>query len=134
MPRLSVVAIRLALVHLVLGFALGAVLMVNKALPEPLVVVPGDMLSHIACVMYGWSLQLAIGVSFWILPRFLEGPPRGDERPAWAALVLLNLGVLASFAGGGTALHALEAAAAVAYARHLWPRIRPYLVKGSAAD
>lgn len=127
MPFLSVVAIRLALIQLVLGFALGALLLVGKAIPDPGLVVPGGMLPHIACVMYGWALQLAVGVSFWILPRFLEGPPRGDERLAWAALILLNLGVLASFTGQAGALHALEAAGALAYARHLWPRIRPYL-------
>lgn len=131
MPFLSIVAIRLSLIHLVVGFTLGTLLLVNKALPDPLFEVPGGMLAHLACVMFGWSLQLAVGVSFWILPRFLEGPPRGDERPAWASVVLLNLGVLAAFAQQGTALHALEAAGAVAYAVHLWPRIRPYLMTGT---
>lgn len=128
MPLLSVVAVRLALVNLVLGFGLGALLMAGKGLPGPLMGVPGGIQGHIACVMYGWALQLAIGVSFWILPRFLEGPPRGDERPAWVAIGLLNLGIVFALLGHTTALHALEGAAALAYARHIVPRIRPYLL------
>ncbi len=128
MPLLCVVAVRLSLIHLVVGFTLGAMLMINHVVPEPLFPVPGGMLAHLACAVFGWSLQLAVGVSFWILPRFPEGPPRGDERPAWAAIALLNLGVLLSFAGFNTAMHVIEAAGALAYARHLWPRIRPYLM------
>jgi hypothetical protein len=72
-----------------------------------------------------------LGVAFWIFPRFWRS--RGDERAAWLAFALLNLGVW--LAGGGIFLGApgwvtllgrlAEAGAAVAFAWHIWPRIKP---------
>lgn len=41
----------------------------------------------------GWMIQLAMGVAFWILPRFRRGAPRGEERWSWLALVLVNAGI-----------------------------------------
>jgi hypothetical protein len=74
-----------------------------------------------------------MGVAFWILPRSLHGPERGNEVLAWLAFALINAGVL--MAGLGSMLGApplipflgrlAEAAAAVAFARHTWPRIKP---------
>ena len=39
--------------------------------------------SHIEFLLIGWTVQLALGVAFWILPRWQT--QRGDVRPAWAA-------------------------------------------------
>lgn len=79
----------------------------------------------------GWTVQLALGVAFWVLPRFHSA--RGDVRPAWAAWLLLNIGVwlvgvgpLIGFAGASTLLGRLaEVGAAVAFAVHAWPRVKP---------
>jgi hypothetical protein len=45
-----------------------------------------------------------MGVAFWILPRFRTWAERGDERPAFLASLLLNLGVIvAAVWGAGSA-------------------------------
>jgi hypothetical protein len=41
-----------------------------------------------------------MGVAFWILPRFRTWAERGDERPAFLASLLLNLGVIVAAVGG----------------------------------
>jgi hypothetical protein len=129
-PRLSCWFIRAALIYLALGFTLGSLLLFHKGVPlHPLVwrLLP----AHIEFLLLGWTAQLALGVAFWILPRF--GGSRGDERPAWAAFVLLNAGVWLAGAGASLAApgvipflgRAAEVGAAVAFAVHAWPRIRP---------
>lgn len=130
MPRLSVWLIRTALGHLLVGFTLGALLLANKGVPlHPMVwrLLP----IHIELLLLGWTLQLALGVAFWILPRF------GNERPrawlAWVAYLLLNLGIglvaaniflvtvpALTFWG-----RLLEVGAALAFALHAWPRVKP---------
>jgi hypothetical protein len=130
MPRLSVWMIRAALLHLAVGFAIGALLLAHRGAPvHP--AVPLLRPAHAELLLLGWTVQLAMGVAFWILPRFRTGPERGDERPALLAFLLLNAGVVAAAVGGIGTLSALslggrcgEALAAVAFAAHAWPRVR----------
>ena len=133
MPRLSVWMIRAALLHLGVGFSLGALLLANKGLPYSSLI--WSLLPvHIECVLIGWTFQLALGVAFWILPRFLHGPPRGDERPVLLAFGLLNFGVFLVGLGQAVGLQAtwplvgraLEGLAAALFAWHAWPRIKAY--------
>jgi hypothetical protein len=132
MPRLSVWLVRSALVHLALGFTFGALMLFEKGVPiypSLLRLLP----AHIEFVLFGWTMQLAMGVAFWILPRFEGGTSRGDERPAWLSFGLLNTGVW--LAGMGAAIdlapallllgRIAEAAAAAAFVVHAWPRIKP---------
>ncbi len=94
MPRLSVWLIRTALIYLAAGFTFGALLLFHKGVP----LTPSMwrlLPAHIEFVLIGWTMQLAMGVAFWILPRFARGTARGDERWVWAAYMLLNAGVLA---------------------------------------
>jgi hypothetical protein len=132
MPSLSCWFIRAALVYLAAGFTLGALLLFHKGVP----VYPAAwrlLPPHIEFLLLGWTLQLAMGVAFWILPRYLHGPDRGNEVLAWLAFALINAGVL--MAGVGAMLGAsplisflgrlTEAAAAVAFALHAWPRLKP---------
>jgi len=84
----------------------------------------------------GWLLQLITGVAFWMFPRHPTAPPRGDVRPGWVALGLLNSGLALRIVGepwrlaaGGplwpVALSAVLQLLAVALiVRLLWPRIR----------
>ena len=129
MPRLSRWFLRSALLYLALGLTLGGLLLLHKAIPFypfawrllPL---------HIELLMFGWLVQLVMGVGFWIFPRFRRS--RGDERPAWLAFALINLGVL--LAGLGHVLGApplillvgrlAEAGAAAAFGLHAWSRIK----------
>ena len=127
MPRLSVWMVRTALLALALGAAVGAVLLVDPALVRwrPL---------HAELLTIGWTVQLAFGVAYWILPRFRSGPERGREELGWAAFVLVNFGALMvglgrSVPGGGSwalAGRVAEALAVAAFAAHAWPRVKPF--------
>jgi hypothetical protein len=133
MPRPSVWFIRTALIALGAGFSLGGLLLLNKGLP----VHPSlwRMLpAHIELVLAGWTLNLALGVGYWILPRFLRGAPRGPAGPVWAAYGLLNAGVLLVCAAPWTGAESLllllgraaEGLAAGLFAWHAWPRVKPH--------
>ncbi len=130
MPRLSVLYIRAALLYLAVGFTLGAAMLWNKGLPlHPLIwrLLP----AHMEFLLVGWTVQLAFGVAFWILPRFYTA--RGDTRPAWLAFYLLNVGVWMVGMAPPLGLPDLvpllgrvtEFGAAVAFALHALPRIKP---------
>jgi hypothetical protein len=131
MPRLSVIAIRTALVYLLAGFTFGALLLANKGIPF------GGWIwsllpAHIEFLLVGWTAQLALGVAYWILPRF-SGGSRGNVRLAAFAVGMLNIGVLlvaaqsvwpgvSSLAPAG---REAEIGAAVLFALHAWKRVRP---------
>lgn len=132
MPRLSVWFVRAALIYLGLGFTFGGLLLANKGvLLHPLLW--RLLTAHIEFLLFGWTLQLAFGVAFWILPRWQT--QRGDVRPAWAALLLINVGIwlvtLAGWLDWPTWSLAfgrlLEATAVIAFAIHAWPRIKPWV-------
>ncbi len=134
MPRLTVWALRGALASLLVGFSLGMLMLANKGEPFG----PGTALSlqvwlllpaHVELVLVGWLAQLALGMAFWILPRF-PGGSRGNERLAAGAVLLLNLGVwLVALQGLLGALllagRVCEALAGGLFALHAWGRIRP---------
>jgi hypothetical protein len=132
-PRLSVLMIRAALAYLAIGFLLGALLLAHRGVPLGQWVY--SMVSlHTEFLLLGWSAQLALGVAFWILPRFRSGAERGWEAPAWLAFVLLNLGVLLVGIGRATGVPAgiplvgrsAEALAAFSFALHAWPRVKAF--------
>ena len=131
MPRLSRWFVRSALFYLALGFTLGALMLFEKGVPvyPPLLTL---LPLHIEVVLFGWTVQLVMGIAFWILPRF-AGASRGNERAAWLAYGLMNAGVW--LAGLGVLLglppwlpalgRLAEAAGVVAFVLHAWPRIKP---------
>ena len=131
MPRLSCWLVRASLVYLVAGFTLGAVMLTSKAVPWPQVS-RWLMAPHIEFLLIGWTVQLTMGVAFWILPRFEGGRSRGTVGAAWLAFALLNLGVLLTASeplvpgAGFTRLsgRAAEAGAVIAFCLHAWPRVR----------
>jgi heme/copper-type cytochrome/quinol oxidase subunit 1 len=135
MPRLSIWWLRTACLYLGLGFTFGALILWQKgsaALPDAWRLLP----AHIEFLLLGWTLQLAFGVAYWILPRLRTAgaPTRGRERAAWWSYGLLNLGVLtvaattwlssdlqsaASFAG-----RLAELVAVALFLWHAWPRVK----------
>lgn len=130
MPRLSAWLVRAALLYLAAGFLLGALLLLNKGLP----VAAGLwrwLPVHIEFLLMGWTAQLALGVAYWILPRFHSE----RRREGWAVLAgaLLNAGVwlvsAAALLGWGgpwlTAGRVLELSAVLAFGWHAWPRVKP---------
>ena len=135
MPPLSAWMVRVALLSLGVGFTIGAWMLTAKAVPfDPLyrrLIAP-----HIELLLFGWTLQLAVGVAIWILPRFEQPPKYGRIRLAWAGFALLNLGIAAvvfgSHLGGPShplalAGHLIELIAVVLFAVFLWPRVKPFM-------
>lgn len=129
MPNLSVWCIRMALLHLGLGFTLGALM-----LSAPVFGLASAVLKlrplHAEILLVGWMAQLAFGVAYWILPRLPGNRPRGRERVAWLSLALLNAGVLAvgleQILNAPTSVlvvgRVAEALAVFAFATHAWTR------------
>jgi hypothetical protein len=133
MPTLSVWFVRTALAYLAVGFLAGAILLINRGVPLGAPV--ARLLSlHIEFLLIGWMVQLALGVAFWILPRFRTGPERGREGPAWFSYAVLNLGVVTAGIGplmGFTSMapllgHTAQGIAAGAFALHAWPRVKVF--------
>ena len=132
MPRLSVYFIRASLIYLFFGFTLGALLLANKG--HTLSAVIWMLLPvHIEFDLVGWLVQLALGVAFWILPRFSKEPRRGDERLSWAAFFFLNIGILLVAIGGIPDIswlivigRAMEMLALVVFALGNWRRIKAH--------
>ena len=133
MPRLTVWLVRSALCYLAIGVLAGAILLVNRGVFLGAWV--GRLLPlHIEFLLIGWTLQLALGVAFWILPRFRSGAERGREGFVWLSYVLLNTGVMAVAVGQAMGLppevpllgHAAEALGTAAFSLHAWPRIKVY--------
>ncbi len=132
MPRLSCWFLRAALLHLAAGFTLGALLLANKGLgfyPQAWRLLP----VHMELLLVGWLVQLTLGMAFWILPRFIQGAPRGREVWIELSFVLINLGigwVIAEtiFAVQGLALvgRASEAGGALLFALGSWRRVKPF--------
>lgn len=133
MPRLSIWLVRTSLVYFALGVTLGAVLLAGRELADGPWVAQIRPL-HAELLLYGWTLQLIMGVAYWILPRFRSGTERGHPLLPWAAYLLLNTGVL--LAALGTAPGAgpsvilpgriLEILAAAAFVSHALPRIKAF--------
>ncbi len=131
MPRLSVWFVRASLVYLLLGITLGGLMLADEGMPfYPAL---GDVLPvHIEFLLAGWLIQLAMGVAYWILPRFASGPPRGSERVAWFSFSLFNAGILlvavtSLFPHGWTGLAArlMEIVAAALFVFATWKRVKP---------
>jgi hypothetical protein len=129
MPRLSCWFIRAALLYLAVGATFGSLILIHKGTPvHPFIwrLLP----AHVEFLLLGWTVQLVMGVGFWIFPRFWRS--RGNETPAWLAFGLLNVGIW--LAGVGPTLGApawslllgrlAEAAAIIAFAINAWPRMK----------
>jgi hypothetical protein len=125
--------VRSALVWLAAGAAMGALLLGAKAVPMPTGVFRLFSL-HAEALLIGWMVQFAMGVAWWILPKYPRLPERGPAGPIWATWLLLNAGVL--LAGIGRSLGAPEATVvagriaellgAIAFAAAAWPRVKAF--------
>ncbi|MBI5824532.1 MAG: hypothetical protein HZB18_10930 [Chloroflexi bacterium] len=93
MPRLSVWFVRFSFVHLLIGLTFGGLILANKGFPFASwtwSLLP----AHMESLLLGWMAQLAMGMAFWILPRFRYGAARGNVNFVWGALILLNVGIV----------------------------------------
>ncbi len=132
MPRLSVWFVRTSMLYLLVGFTLGALMLSQDGISY----YPAIMLAlpiHMEFLLVGWLVQLAMGVAFWIFPRFGLGNPhaRGNEKLIWASFLMLNAGVLIValelwIAPALLIGRVLEVGAVVIYAAGLWRRVKPH--------
>ena len=132
MPRLSVYYIRASLLYLLVGFTLGGLILANKGLgfsPAVWMLLP----MHIEFDMMGWLVQLVMGIAYWILPRFSNGPARGNERLSWLAFLLINTGILLAASDGIFSIQwislvgrMLETLALILFAVGNWKRIKAH--------
>lgn len=142
MPRLTVWMVRAALLHLAVGFLVGGLLLWEKGVGG----IPWVWrlrAFHIHLLTLGWIPQLAMGVAFWMLPRFTTQQNgktvqvRGRERWAWAALVFINLATVCAVAGvfelriAPVLAMVLMIAAALCFAIHAFPRVKAFRVEST---
>lgn len=93
MPLASRLMIRFSFVYLLVGFLIGALLLINKAWP----IYPQVwylLAIHIEILIFGWIIQLTLGTAYWILPKSRRVPQDKDKLPALAIPLTLNLGIL----------------------------------------
>lgn len=130
MPRLSIWLVRASLIYLLLGFAFGALILAEKGIsyyPPVWNLFP----IHMEFLLIGWFAQLAMGVAFWILPRFSRGQARGNVNLVWASFILINAGILmialqfwfpiATLIG-----RAAEVSAGILFGIGSWRRVKPH--------
>ncbi len=141
MPPIARTFVKAAFVYFVIAFLLGALIMLDGwlAFSRWLRVI---YTSQLHLLLVGWITQLAIGVAYWIFPRFLkeqDSRPRGSDALAWFVLVSLNLGLALRFLfepfylmGPQQWLAALlavsgvlQALAVAGFVWIIWGRIRP---------
>ena len=142
MPRLSQLMIRTALVWLAVGYTIGGLLLLNKGIP----LLPwlwALRFTHVHLLLVGWTVQVACGVAFWILPRLDASGSRGNQRLAWLCYGAMNIGVvlaalhdpLALVTGESVITRSLPVIAGVlyivavtAFVAHAAPRVAPFRV------
>jgi hypothetical protein len=140
MPPLARIYVKAAFVYLIGAFVLGALMMLDQWLDFSRWL-KTVYLSQLHLLVVGWITQLAIGVAYWIFPRFLKEQdprPRGSDAVTWIVFLGLNAGLLLRFLfepfylmGPSPWLAALialsgvlQAAAVVGFGWLIWGRIR----------
>ncbi len=141
MPPMARTFVKAAFVYFVVAFLLGALMMLDRWLAFSRWLRVIDT-SQVHLLLVGWITQLAIGVAYWIFPRFLkerDSRPRGSDALAWFVLISLNAGLalrvlfepfylmgpqpwLAALLALSGALQALAVAG---FAWIIWGRVRP---------
>ncbi len=140
MPSLARAFVRTAFIYFIAAFLLGALVMVERWLgfSRWLRTV---YFGQVHLLMVGWITQLAIGVAYWMFPRFLKQQdprPRGSDALAWTVFVTLNAGLVLRLIiepfylmGGRPWLAAvmvlsgfLQALAALLFGLLIWGRVR----------
>jgi len=95
MPSVSIWMIRSSLIWFLLTFLTGSVLLLNKGFeltPALWALLP----VHYEIALLGWILQFVLGTAYWMFPRFLDGPKRGNRTSAILMVMVLNAGILCS--------------------------------------
>lgn len=133
MPKLSAWLVRASLLHMGAGFLFGAMVLHHKGIP--IYDWTWKLLNpHIELMVFGWTMQLVMGVAFFALPRFSRRESRyGAVYLGWWSFFLLNTGVIVTavaqwFSISSYALSGrlLVMVAVLAYVTMIWPRVKPF--------
>ena len=137
MPRLTRYFIKTALVDLAADMLIGLLLAARSAIDlPPELLTLAQVYFHL--FMVGGVMQLIFGMLFWMLPKYSKEKPRGHEQLAWAAYILINVGLILRVigeplnavqsdlgAGWLLALSALLQLSGVwAFIGAVWPRVK----------
>ncbi len=134
MPLPAVITLRMAVLYLIGGATLGAMVLTGKALPayaQWITLFP----LHIVWIAIGGFVQFTLGTAFWILPKFATGPSfYGNVRAFQWCIGALNVGVILYTVNFvvfqndllGLGVRVLWVIAAVAAGIHFFPRIKPF--------
>ena len=147
MPTTTRVSVQASIIYLILGAALGALMLVNGWLPlGPAIAYVKP--AHVQFLVVGWLTQLILGVGWWLFPPMAarlhsQSYPRGQAQRGseplfWVTFALLNAGVMlyavfeplyiwtgAGLFGGLAVLSGLCLfATALAFVVNLWRRVR----------
>ena len=128
MPRLTLWFVRASLIYFLLGFTFGALILAQKGIsyyPPLWNLFP----MHMEFLLIGWFAQLAMGVAFWILPRFSMGQPRGNVTLLWISFILINVGLFVGtlqlwFPIAILIARVFEIGAGIIFAIGLWRRVK----------
>jgi len=126
--------IRSSLVYFVLGISFGALMLLQKAFPFDAGIWQG-LPVHVELLLFGWMLQLVLGVAYWMFPRLLEGADRGWPAGIWWIYGLFNGGIVVNLAAiarglagmeGTLAGRGMQLAAIVLFISLHWKRVVSY--------
>lgn len=140
MPVETRLFVKASLLWLCATFALGAVLLISKALGFAIHYNFSDVHAHMGFV--GWLVNLVMGIALWFLPvnreKFPENRGRYPEGTVRAIFALLNVGLLlrvvfepladnesaALYSGALIVSALLQLSAVVLFAAIAWARVR----------
>lgn len=109
MPTPSRWMIKASMIYMLVGFVIGALILISKAYPGYSLV--WDLLIiHIEVSIFGWIIQFTMGTAYWILPRYLVNKSRGNPQWAMLMVAMLNGGILIN---GASYLDLLESSAII---------------------
>lgn len=98
MPAPSRWLIRCSLLYLIAGFTIGAFMLIAR-ITAVYSWIWTFLPVHIEILVFGWIIQLTMGVAYWMLPRYLKSGSRGNSTFAWVMMGCLNAGIFSVIAG-----------------------------------
>lgn len=127
--------VRASLIYMGIGFLLGALMLADKGIPL-FAGMRRSLNPHVELMIFGWTIQLAMGIAFFALPRFSNRDDRyGAVRLGWWSFSLLNVGLLLTASGQWFVIGALVLVGRIAillglllYAVMIFPRVKPFAV------
>jgi heme/copper-type cytochrome/quinol oxidase subunit 1 len=120
--------IRFSLIYFGIGMTLGGIMLWNKGMPISASI--WQLLPmHIELLLFGWVMQLVMGVAFWIMPRYSVAPRYGRVNMAWIAFILFNIGLWAVLIQSQWLIligRVVMFVSVALFALYLFPRVKPY--------